>query len=664
MCILAPKMVACGRHPNITLMAYSELVDLKGKAGEFIATIMRKPRYVDDSKCTGCGQCTALCPIEVPNEFDSDLSLRKAIYLPFPQAFPNTYTIDLENCIECRTCERACRVKAISFDQSEKLEEIRIGSIVLAAGFKLWDPSPLREYGYRTHPNVITSLQFERLMNAAGPTGGTILRPSDGSAPKKIAFIQCVGSRSVNCGVPYCSSFCCMYATKEAIMAKEHDTTIEPYIFYSELRAARKGFQEYVNRAEEEGVKYIKGIPSEIKSNRQTESLELWYEDTNERKIKALEVDLTVLCPAIIPHPDIAKLQEIMNFDIDDYGFVKSLRNSIDTTREGIFVCGVAEGPKDIPDSIAQASGAAAASTLYSEISGLTFEEDLKSIEEADVRTGVFVCHCGTNIGGTIDVPDVTAQIRNQPTVVHAEEFMFACSEDALIKLKDAIKEYGLNRVVVASCTPRTHEPLFRSACIEAGLNPYLFVMANIRDQCSWVHQGEPEAATEKAKDLVRMAIAKAKFAEPLKRGTLNVEKSSLIIGGGISGITASLSLAEQGFKVHLIEKENELGGLLRDHHRLLPDFQDASEMLKEITNSIKKHKNIKVYTSSSLEDVKGYVGNFEVSINQEGIQKALKVGTIIVATGANPLEPNGLYEYGKNENIITQSDLELRINR
>ncbi|MFQ6075122.1 MAG: hydrogenase iron-sulfur subunit [Candidatus Bathyarchaeia archaeon] len=665
MCILAPKMVLCGRHPNIELMTYSEVVGLRGEPGSFTASILRKARYVDESRCTGCGLCAESCPIEVPNEYDEGLGFRKAIYLPFPQAYPNTYTIDREHCIECRTCERRCPAKAIDFDQTPFEAEIRVGSVILAVGYEMWDPTPLREYGYGRYPNVITSLQFERILSATGPTGGKILRPSDGSIPRKIAFIQCVGSRNVNVGVPYCSNVCCMYATKEAVIAKEHDPRIQPYIFYIDLRAAGKSFQEYVNRAQEEsGVAYIKGVPSEIRRERETEDLILVYEDISEGEVRSLKVDMVVLCPAILPNPDITKLREIIRFDADRHGFIEvdSITRPVTTSRDGIFVCGVAGGPMDIPDSVSQSSGAASLASLYSSPGKVTVEESFEDLEQREARVGVFVCHCGTNIGAIVDVPEVVEHARDLSDVIHAEGLMYACSEDSLRRLKDAVKKHGLNRVVVASCTPRTHEPLFQSACVEAGLNPYLFVMANIRDQCSWVHQREPEMATEKAKDLVRMAIAKARLATPLRRGVSEVERSTLVVGGGVSGLTAASNLAEQGFEVHLIEREDVLGGLLNQHHRLYPHFDDPPKILDELVSSLQKNPRIHVYLKSTVDDVKGYIGDFDVTIRSNKEDRHLKVGTIIVATGAVPLEPHGLYGYGELQDVITQGELEERL--
>ncbi len=364
-CILAPKMIECYRHPNIKLLTYSEVKEVRGSTGNFRVKILKKPRYVDETKCNGCGVCTEHCPMEVPNEFDEGLGMRKAIYMPFPQAVPRLVTIDKDNCLECGLCGKVCKAGAVDLQQQPKEVELNVGAIVIATGFNMYDPSEIKEYGYRRHKNVLTALEFERWICASGPVGGHLIRPSDGKIPKRIAFIQCVGSRSLKLGSPFCSSVCCMYATKEALIIREHDPQAEVYIFYNELRAFGKGFQEFVNRARNVwGVKYIRSRPGEIREDPKTKSLIIWYDDTFTREIKTLtNVDLVVLCPALVPRPGNRRLAEATGIELDEYGFFEvrhPLLAPVDATVPGIFVCGYCQAPKDIPDSVAQASGAAA----------------------------------------------------------------------------------------------------------------------------------------------------------------------------------------------------------------------------------------------------------------------------------------------------------------
>lgn len=363
-CILAPKMIECLRHPNITLLTYCDVQDVSGSAGNFTVNVLKNPRFINEEKCTGCGECSQNCPIEIPNEFDMGLGVRKAIYVPFLQAVPLKYTIDEQNCIKCRLCQRTCKAEAVNFDQKPQTINIKVGAIVVATGFDMFDAQRIREYGYGRFKDVLLSLEFERLVSASGPTGGHILRLSDGRIPRRIAFIQCVGSRSRKGGVTFCSSACCVYATKEAILIREHDPECEVYIFYNELKVFGKGFQEFVNRARDEwGVKYVRALPGEVVEDPKTHDLTVWYEDTTENVTKNMKVDIVILCPALLPKVTNKDLAGVLGLALDEYGFFEckdTLFSPVDTNVPGIFICGYSQGPKDIPESVAQASGAAA----------------------------------------------------------------------------------------------------------------------------------------------------------------------------------------------------------------------------------------------------------------------------------------------------------------
>ncbi|MCJ7431394.1 CoB--CoM heterodisulfide reductase iron-sulfur subunit A family protein [Candidatus Bathyarchaeota archaeon] len=668
MCILAPKLVTAGRHPNIQLITHSELEKVKGKAGNFQITILKHPRLVNVEKCTGCGLCAQNCPTEVPNEFDQNMSMRKAIYVPFPQAVPLKYAIDIENCIKCRLCERICPAKAVDFDQQPETVKINVGSIILAPGFEGFDCHLKTEYGYGRFLNVVSSIEFERMMNASGPFGGKIVRPFDGKIPRKIAFIQCVGSRDAQLGNNYCSAACCMYAIKEAVIVKEHSSNpLDCTIFYMDMRCYGKEFDAYYERAQGEwGIEFVRSRVASVTEDPSTGNLFLHYVEIEEPKEE--EFDMVVLSVGMQPPKNVEKLAENLGIKLNKYRFCQTDTFSpLETSKPGIFVCGAFGGPKDIPESVAQASGAAskAMCIIATERGKLIAEKEFppeRDVSQEEPRIGVFVCRCGINIGSVVNVPKVVDYAKTLPNVVYAEENLYTCSQDAQKLVAEKIRQHNLNRVVVASCTPRTHEPLFRETVQEAGLNPYLFEMANIRDQCSWVHMHEHEKATEKAKDLVASMVAKARLLKPLKKPTIEVTPVGLVIGGGIAGMTAALELAKQGFEVHLVEKKKELGGHLLTMHYLFEKDDNPQEKLQAITKAVMENDKIHVYTGAEVVDVYGFVGNFKTRIKrQSGKEKEIDHGIVIVATGAVEYEPTE-YLYGKDPRIMTQHELEEQI--
>jgi heterodisulfide reductase subunit A len=668
MCILAPKLVTAGRHPNIQLITYSELKEVNGKAGSFEVTILKHPRSVDIEKCTGCGICAQNCPIEVPNEFDVKMGVRKAIYVPFPQAVPLKYAIDQENCIKCRLCERVCPAKAVVFDEQPETIKVNVGSIILSPGFEEFDPHLKSEYGYGHYLNVISSIEFERIMNASGPFGGKIIRPSDGKIPRKIAFIQCVGSRDRQLGNDYCSAACCMYAIKEAVIAKEHSSaSLDCKIFYMDIRAHGKEFDAYYNRAKGEwGIKFVRSRVASAVEDPATGNLFLHYVEDEEPKVE--EFDMVVLSVGMQPPRKAEELAEILGIKLNKYKFCQTNTFSpLETSKPGIFVCGAFSSPKDIPESVAQSSGAAskAMDIIATERGKLVTVKEYppeKDVSQKEPRIGVFVCHCGINIGSVVNVPEVVEYAKTLPDVAYAEANLYTCSQDAQKLIAEKIQQHKLNRVIVASCTPRTHEPLFRETVQEAGLSPYLFEMANIRDQCSWVHMHQHERATEKAKDLVAMMVAKARLLQPLKKPVINVTPVGLVIGGGVSGMTAALELANQGFEVHLVEKGKELGGHLRTIHYLLEKDDDPQENLEAMTKAVLENDKIHLYLAAEVEEITGFVGNFKARIKRRnGEEKEVDHGIAIVAIGAAEYEPTE-YLYGKNPKVMTQHELEQKL--
>ena len=567
-------------------------------------------------------------------------------------------------CSECYRCVDVCVAKAIDHNMKPEEETIEVGAIIASPGFQVFDASLRGEYGYGIYKNVVTALQFERILSASGPYFGHVQRISDGKEPKKIAFIQCVGSRDVNCGNSWCSSVCCMYATKEAIIGKEHAKGLEPTIFYMDIRAHGKDFDRFVNRAKEEyGIRYIRSMPSTIKELQETNNLLITYVNPD-GTLTEEEFDMVVLSVGLMPPKEAQKLAAGLGIELEEHGFCKTaLDNPVQTSRQGVFVCGAFGGPKDIPETVMEASAAAAcAEGLLAARRGtmITPPElpEEKDITGQAVRTGVFVCHCGINIGGVVDVPAVRDFAATLPNVVYTVDNLFTCSQDTAVKMAEVIKEENLTRVVVASCSPRTHEGLFQENCEKAGLNRYLFEMANIRDQDSWVHMNEPEKATQKAKDLVRMAVAKAKYLKPLKPGQLPVNHEALIIGGGLAGMTAALALADQGFASTIVEKEERLGGNYNHLYRTLEGL-DTRAHLKELLEKIYNNPLITVLTSAEITKIDGYIGNYKTTVQtrKEG-EKVIEHGVAIVAIGAYENKP-AEYLYGRNPKVRTQREME-----
>jgi heterodisulfide reductase subunit A len=668
MCILSPKLVATGRHPNITILTNAEVAELKGKAGDFEVKLRRKSRYIIEDKCNGCGICAQKCPIEVVDIFNEKLGSRSAIYVKYPQAVPLKYVIDREECIGCGTCDEICKAKAIQYDQEDSEVSLNVGSIILAPGFEAFDATLKSEYGYGRFPNVLTSTEFERILSASGPYGGLVLRPSDGEIPKKIAFIQCVGSRDFQLGNNYCSAACCMYGMKEAVIAKEHTPSkLDCKIFFMDMRAYGKEFDMYYERAQGEwGIQFVRSRVAGVSEDPTTGNLFVHYVENETPKTE--EFGMVVLSIGMKPPKNIEQLAKNLGIKLNKYKFCETETFSpTETSKSGIFVCGAFAAPKDIPESVAQASGAAAkameviASARGTQVAKKEYPPE-RDVSQEEPRIGVFVCHCGINIGGVVNVPEVVEYAKTLPNVVYAEANVYTCSQDTQKLITEKIKQNNLNRVIVASCTPRTHEPLFKETVQESGLNPYLFEMTNIRDQCSWVHIHEPKEATEKAKDLVRSIAAKAKLLKPLKKPQINITPVGLIIGGGVSGMTAALELANQGFEVHLVEREKELGGHLRSIHYLLGENSDPKEKLSALVKAVTENDKIHVYAGAEVVDIYGFVGNFKSKIREHGgSEKEIEHGVVIVATGATEYKPKE-YLYGTDPRVLTQHELEEKL--
>ncbi len=641
---------------------------------------MEPPFGKHNEMCWTCGACNFVCPvgkrvtelttqksfIPIQNEYNMGLDQRPSVYIMYPQAVPNKPVIDKTTCIRlnynaCGICEEVCEAKAINYDQKDEEIKLNVGAIILAPGYEIFEPEVKKDLGYGRYKNVVTSLEFERILSASGPFSGHIMRPSDRRKPQRIAFIQCVGSRDNE--RDYCSSVCCMYATKEAIIAKEHaGEELECALYFMDIRAFSKGFEAYFETAKKHGVNYIRCRVPVIEEIPETKNLVIKYLAEGDIK-KSKEYDMVVLSVGMVPPKSAGEIATKLGISLNEFNFCEtSVFKPVETSKSGIYVAGPFTEPKDIPETVTQASAAASrVLALLSDVRGsLIVPKEYPP--EIDVRgqpprIGVFVCHCGTNIAGVVNVPQVVEYARTLPDVVYAENNLYTCSNDTQERIKEKIKEHNLNRVVVASCTPRTHEPLFRNTIREAGLNFYLFEMANIRDQCSWVHMFEADKATKKAKDLVKMAIAKARLLEPLEKGFIDVKKSALVIGGGLAGMTSAIELAEAGFDVYLVEKEKELGGNLKKVFYLF-NGENPQRKMEKLIQKVVSHSRIKLFTEARIKSVSGSIGNFKTVVEKDRYNYEIEHGVVIIATGAREYKPTE-YMYGEDKRVITQSELE-----
>ncbi len=671
MCIIAPKLVECGRHLNIRILTLSEVVGLTGSAGNFTVTVKEQPRYVDMDKCIACGQCAEKCPKKTMDEYNAATGKRKAIYVKYPQAVPLKYQIDPNACLQikkpgsCGLCAKVCDAQAINFADCEKVHTLSVGALVLAPGFETFNPEPIGIWGYGKFPNVITSLQLERYLSATGPTDGQLARPSDGKPVRKMAFLQCVGSRDENkCGKGYCSSVCCMAAIKEATVAKEHMPGLFTSIFYMDIRTHGKGFDKYFEKAKNElGVRFVRCRVHGVEPHGKSGELRIRYINEQGRQVEEY-YDMVVLSVGMEPPRHLQEMIDLVGIQMSANDFAAASDFlPVATSKEGIFTCGTFAGPKDIPQSVVEGSAAAAAvSHLLVQVRGKMARKKVYPQEKNTTgevpRIGVFICHCGSNIAGVIDVAAVEKYARTLPEVVHVERNIFACSEDSQQILINRIREMGLNRVVIAACTPRTHEHLFRQTLKAAGLNEYMMEIANIRNQDAWVHKEAPEQATAKALDLVRMAVAKISSSVPLSSLTVPIVRKGLVIGGGLAGMTAALSLADQGFEVHLVEKSDKLGGNSLNLKHTYAGEHVPMKVAKLIDRILVSDKVI-LHKESVVTEVDGHVGNFRTTVKHVGGRtRTIEHGACIMATGGKIYSPDE-YGYKSIQGVVTSIEFD-----
>ena len=672
MCMISPRMVECSRHANIQILTMAELVDLEGEPGYFVAQIKQHPKYVDEKVCISCGLCVEKCPKKVANEYNAGLNLRKSIHFVHPQAIPLVPIIDTASCIyfqkgRCQACEKLCPTQAVRLQDQEKELELAVGAVIIATGYEMGLVPQAGEYGHGRYANVVTNLEYERMLSATGPYAGHPHRPSDDKPPQKVAWIQCVGSRDSARSRNFCSSVCCMAAVKQALLTREHDPKAQATIFYMDIRAQGKDFDRYVLRARDTyGVRFIRSMLSQVVLNPSTQNLLIEYYDRDTLKHRQEDFDLVVLSAGFKPHPSSLPIIHRLGLEQNAYGFVfPDLEKPTHTSRQGIFVCGAVDGPKDIPESVSAASAAAAsAATLlapYRKKSktaiALAPERDVTS-EKPSI--GIFVCHCGRNIAGLIPVEELRQFAEALPHVAVAQDFTFTCSTQTQERIRELISEHQLNRVVVAACSPRTHEPLFQETLRQAGLNKYLFEMANIRDQCSWVHSKDPAAATAKAKELIQAAVARVALLEPLNDVATKVVPRALVVGGGLAGMSAALNLADQGLSTLLVEKEPQLGGMARQIYHTLEGLSPR-RLAEQLAARVKTHRNITLYTETTVKEISGSSGHFRGVLSQNGSTIPIEFGAVVLATGGQAYRPRE-YFYGEHPGVLTQIELEKRL--
>jgi len=613
--------------------------------------------------------------VKYPDQFNQDISANKAVHVYFAQAIPLVTYID-ESCLylkekKCRICEAVCENKAIDFTQVARKEEINVAAVVLSSGLEPFDPKVRAEYRYGEFQNVVTSMDYERLLSSTGPYQGEILRTSDKKHPHKIAWIQCVGSRWVNAsneagGNSYCSAVCCTYTQKQVILTKDHHADAECTIFHNDVRSYGKDFERYYQRTENlSDVRFFRSYVSIVKEDPVTRNVTIRYSTTDDGVIEE-EFDMVVLSVGLNPPVNVQELATKFGIELSHHHFAKvEETNPMITNRPGIFVSGGFQGPVDIPESVFSASGASSqiGELLDYRRGNLTKERiypEERDVSQEEPKVGVFVCHCGANISSIVNVPDTVEFCKTLPNVVHAQNQVFSCATNSAKQITDLAKEKGLNRVVVAACSPRTLEPLFRDTLREAGINQYYYEMANIREHCSWVHQKEKEDATAKAQDIIRMSVARACHLEPLQEFDLPVDKRALVVGGGVAGMTSALSIANQGHEVYLVEREKDLGGVARRIHYTLEGL-DVQAYLQDLIRKIYRHPLIHVYENATITNAAGYVGNFVTTVKSDRGLTPINHGAVVLAIGAEVYTPTE-YLYGEDERVLTHLELEEKI--
>jgi heterodisulfide reductase subunit A2 len=669
LCTLSPHLSETGRQQHIDMMAMTQLVDVKGDVGNFTVTLAQAPRHIDLDKCTACGECHRKFPECV--RFSPGLDHRAPTCMRYPQATPHAYSIDMEKCKDIDALTRVCPANAIVPDQSEEIKDVHVGAIILSPGAAVFDPAKLDNFSYGTHPDVVTSLEYERILSASGPTQGELVRPSNGKQPKKIAWIQCVGSRGLQNGAAsYCSSACCMFSLKEAIVTKERfQQSIETTIFYMDMRTFGKDYEQYRDRAENEfNVQFVRSRPHSIITDAETGDLNITFAMDDDSHLHKETFDMAVLATGFQVSEDVRQMSTRLGIELNQHNFAKTDSFSpVSTSKAGIFVCGLFESPKDIPETIIQASAAGCMASKSLARPAEPMQADAEPVMQRDVsqeepKIGVFICDCGFNIGSVIDAKKLAENALKLPQVAVSEMLGHGCSKESLDRIEKTIVNQGLNRVVIGGCSPRTHETKFQEVLKKAGLNKYLLEMANIREQATWVHADNPASAMNKAENLIHMAVSSVKQAHPLVEHSLSMNKDILVVGGGVTGMNTALTLADQGFKVFLAEQSTELGGLANNIRKTLQG-EDVQDYMKTLVQKTLNHDRIEVITGAIIVDHSGMPGLFKtgMQIAPQMYYRQIKHGVTILATGALQNRPQE-YLLGEHPAVMNQLDMDALI--
>ncbi len=676
-CLMLPGRAAycptieCDLHQNIEILPYSEVVGVAGEPGDLTVTVRRKPRYVDVERCTNCGRCAQVCPIERPHQYEGDIATQKAIYQPPVRAIPSTYVIDMDYCTRCGECVAECPTDAIDLEMTAREERIRVGAVVMSPGYEPFDAGVKGEYGFGHYHNVLSSIQFERMVSLSGSTGADIVRPSDGQKPRRIAFIQCVGSRDPSIDRGYCSSVCCMYTAKQVQVAKELDPDLDVTVFFMDIRAHGKDFDEYFDRVEAiPGVTYRRAMVSSVHEYKQTGDLQLNFVG-EDGTVWEEDFDMVVLAVGLEPPQGFQDLGRALGVNLNRYGFGETdTFHPGESSRPGILISGAFREPKDIPETVVEASAVAASAARLvgrgadspgDETDSISAAE--RSPEERDVslewpRVGVFLCNCRGEIGAVVDLEELAEHARELRDVTLVQTLDNACLPGGRRQIAQAIEEAELNRLVIAGCPAREYQSAFEGVMRDAGLNPALMERVNLRGEVAWVHQGNGTAGTAKAKELVQMAVASVRVDQAVHLQDRELSQRALVIGGGLAGMTAALNLAEMGHEVDLIERSSELGGELREL-RYVPTGEDPVAFTASLIHEVEQEERIHIYRQAEVEDVSGWVGQYETKVAlPEGGTKELTHGAIIVATGGHEVKPTE-YLYGEDPRVVTQRGLD-----
>ncbi|MBC8357608.1 MAG: CoB--CoM heterodisulfide reductase iron-sulfur subunit A family protein [Candidatus Aminicenantes bacterium] len=625
-CTALPRMLELTSNPNMAILAFAEVTSIEGSPGDFKVKILKKPRYVDPMKCTACTDCFPVCPVGgIPMEFNLGRGASKAIsfYSPFP---PRKALIYPEKCDyilkgKCGDkdkppCVEACEPEAINFSQKPQETEINVGAIILSTGLdEVREDKLLGKYGYNKTPNVLTALEYERLLSGLGPTGG-IVKCDDGKEPQSLAWLVLDDSSSIGF----------MTAAAEALGTIEKNPQVSVSILHKDISLTRDSYSDFYSQSKESGVQFIHTDSVTVDSEG-TGELNISYEGKEKGNLKA---EMLILVPPLAGSPSVRKLSEVIGINVDEHGFFERAdgdSHPIHTSREGIFLCGGAEGPKGIDSSIIQACSAAAnVAALLAPARGTEIappvEKDLKPVKaEDEPEIAVVICRCGMNIAGLLNIDELVEYTLSMPHVKQVEITPFGCDGVAVKQLLGTKK---FNRIVLGACSPKTHEDLFSLHTELGGLNQHLLEIVNLRNQCTWVHSTDKAEATEKAKTLMRMGVSRTALLEPLEDINIQITPSCLVIGCTPCGISCALTLAKMGLEVYVIESENDPGKIK----------ENQDPLVKSLLDDLKGNEKAKIYMGAKIGAVEGFIGNYKAEIVKKDGKEDIDIGSILIATG------------------------------